>query len=462
MTRASDGEPESGTHRQMAPPESRKPNMSGLDQEHDNTRAATHRTRGMSSTTAKYTKREDGQLPTGQSIVRPSASSSRGDKHARSSSRMDMSYSETSGQARERSGMDSAPRSTSCYYEDYSEFRQSKRPEAGMNEQGFAHGETSPEHLSRKKLSKTCGNEVAMASEQSHPCETSSANHLSSATENHSRQSVWAFRPITNAVRNFISSASTPSSSKTTSLQDSDPRISDASFLSEKLREKARAYEKLVQHYNALAIEYKNLQHVVHGMQNGEENLQHQIRELQHIQEKSERKSEAEIRRLTSERDSAVELHEETIRKQQEASFRQMSTGRWIPTQDSDVVAGLDRIKSQMRTWARTNATKSLDSLCKLDSSQVKELLESLSQVAVLDNQDVPAGLTGSKAPTLLLNALLAHDLYSKVFRNPFLSLETADWTDLQQTGGVDLLHKIYRMSQQGKPIFPRSLKKSY
>lgn len=73
--------------------------------------------------------------------------------------------------------------------------------------------------------------------------------------------------------------------------------------------------------------------------------------------------------------------------------------------------------------------------------------MASLSLVAVLENNQLPRRLSTPKGPSLLLNALLAHDIYTSVFRNPFYFLD--DNLENVPTGfEVDRsLNKIYSLA---------------
>ncbi|KAE9364640.1 hypothetical protein N431DRAFT_497102 [Stipitochalara longipes BDJ] len=168
--------------------------------------------------------------------------------------------------------------------------------------------------------------------------------------------------------------------------------------------------------------------------------------------EKMELEFRADIQRLTSERDLAQENYEESmllVRKQQEESFKHMNTGRWLPMEDNKVIDELSQIKGDMRDWAKTVAVNSMDALKNLDHSEFTGLLESLSAVLILENNSFPKGLSTPKSPALLLNALLAHHLYSTMFRDPFFFFEGGNGNESSQDTGGGLFRGIYRMAQE-------------
>jgi hypothetical protein len=118
------------------------------------------------------------------------------------------------------------------------------------------------------------------------------------------------------------------------------------------------------------------------------------------------------------------EDYDDMIRKQQEGVFKQMDTGRWLPQEESKIKGDLDRLKRTMKSWAKDCSINSMAHVQSLMEGTDEEvaLSESLSNVVRLDGGRLPPGLTTttSKTPSLLLNALLAHDVYKTLFENPF------------------------------------------
>jgi hypothetical protein len=182
--------------------------------------------------------------------------------------------------------------------------------------------------------------------------------------------------------------------------------------------------------------------------------LERQITNLNHYQERKERVFQAEIRKLKAERDSSEEKYEALIREQQEESFKQMSNARWLPIEDTKVVSDLGRIKKEMRNWAKSTGVKGAEALENLDHSEFMSLLKNLSHVAVIKNNELPRGLSESKSPALLLNALLAHHLYTTVFRSPFFFLDDGLGKDSSLSRGAALLRSIYKLAQDCKTKF--------
>lgn len=138
-------------------------------------------------------------------------------------------------------------------------------------------------------------------------------------------------------------------------------------------------------------------------------------------------KLQERIHQLESEKSAIEEKHNIFIRKQQEDSFRQMTTSRWVPIEDSRVIGDLDRLKRNMRSWAKKAAVTSdmVAILRSLDSPANGALRHALERVVHMKDHTLPSGLCNSKkAPGLLLNALLSHSIYTNLFRYPFFFLE--------------------------------------
>lgn len=132
------------------------------------------------------------------------------------------------------------------------------------------------------------------------------------------------------------------------------------------------------------------------------------------------RNFQAKCEQLESDKHAIEEKHNAFIRRQQEVSFRQMTTSRWMPAEDSKVIEDLERLKRDMRTWAKKVSINNLDDLHTLDESQMIAFETALAEVVVFENGKLPQGLSPRKSPALLLTALLSHDIYTTLFQSPF------------------------------------------
>ncbi|RDL35848.1 Uncharacterized protein BP5553_06460 [Venustampulla echinocandica] len=181
---------------------------------------------------------------------------------------------------------------------------------------------------------------------------------------------------------------------------------------------------------------------------------QHWEKEIeQHYQQIGSQKNDTiqnlqvQVQELASHRKKIQEKCNTIIRRQQEESFKQMETGRWIPREEGRVLADFERIRTQMRTWAKGAAVKNIAAIQDVAEEQRASLLAALSRVAVVENNQLPRGLSTPKGPSLLLNALLAHDVYTSLFRSPFFFLNDGLEYGPAGDGLDDSLNKIYGLA---------------
>jgi hypothetical protein len=135
--------------------------------------------------------------------------------------------------------------------------------------------------------------------------------------------------------------------------------------------------------------------------------------------------------------------------KQQEESFKRGSA-RWRPTKEADVTHKLERLKSDMRSWAKGTSIKDLSSVHSIDEMQLVALMQDLAQVALLENNRIPRGLyVAARSATLLLNALLAHSVYRSFFQSPFFFLKDSAEGPSAEARQADTLESIYCAAEQ-------------
>ncbi|KAF7940707.1 uncharacterized protein EAE97_006893 [Botrytis byssoidea] len=128
---------------------------------------------------------------------------------------------------------------------------------------------------------------------------------------------------------------------------------------------------------------------------------------------------------LEFEKQDIEEQHRTFIRKQQETTFRQMKSSRWMPAEDSKVIEDLDRLKKDMRNWAKKATVNDMDTLLgSLGKRESAALKEALTHVVVFENGRLPQGLSAKKYPGLLLTALLTHHVYQTLFKSPFFFID--------------------------------------
>jgi hypothetical protein len=143
--------------------------------------------------------------------------------------------------------------------------------------------------------------------------------------------------------------------------------------------------------------------------------------ELAHLEAVSERKiAEAHL-----EKNKIEEEYNSFVRRKQEESFRQMESARWVVPEGKKAIEELDRLKRQIRNAAKGIATKDLFKIKQMSPEDRSALMIAFSDVCVLKNGSLPEELTSAKSPALLLNAMIAHNIYTTLFRNPFFFTRT-------------------------------------
>ena len=96
--------------------------------------------------------------------------------------------------------------------------------------------------------------------------------------------------------------------------------------------------------------------------------------------------------------------YNEYIRKQQEASFKQMEDAQWLPVEERKIISNLDKLKRDMRKWARKSSVKDISMLKSLREDETEALTRQLSSVIVLENGQLPKVIYNTaRSPRLLV-----------------------------------------------------------
>ncbi|TGO11633.1 hypothetical protein BTUL_0105g00230 [Botrytis tulipae] len=174
------------------------------------------------------------------------------------------------------------------------------------------------------------------------------------------------------------------------------------------------------------------------------------------------RKLQAKNQQLEFEKQEIEEKHSTFIRKQQEASFNQMTTSRWMPVEDSKVIGDLDRLKRDMRNWAKKASVNDMDTLLgSLGQRERAALKEALTHVVVFENDELPQGLSAKKSPSLFLTALLTHHVYKTLFKSPFFfingNIMDGRFVLSEYRMGLEVIYRKGRYSNEGDAHIWRS-----
>ncbi|TGO13105.1 hypothetical protein BTUL_0076g00050 [Botrytis tulipae] len=126
----------------------------------------------------------------------------------------------------------------------------------------------------------------------------------------------------------------------------------------------------------------------------------------------------------------------------QEMAFKPRGAGKWLPAEHDTINLEISTLHAAMTGWIR-GATRDNSWLGDLSEvfqgeDQAKDALrEELSKVMVFKNDILPEGLPQKRAKKLLLEALLAHHLFTDVFSSPFSFLgdESTSLDFIYETG---------------------------
>jgi hypothetical protein len=172
--------------------------------------------------------------------------------------------------------------------------------------------------------------------------------------------------------------------------------------------------------------------------------LNAQLKGLREDAKASIEEHKASIHSLQQDATANEQKYHSSIRKLQEASFNRMESGNWVPSEESKIVDQLERLRRQMRAWAKSVAIKDMSALVNFEDVAYKALKDALSHVVKFSGNQLPPGLSTAKATMVLLNALLAHAVFMSYFQTPFFFLGN---------GTGDFLNAIYQKAQKGEYI---------
>lgn len=159
------------------------------------------------------------------------------------------------------------------------------------------------------------------------------------------------------------------------------------------------------------------------------------------------------IRRMTTknknlevERDLAKDKVNELIRAQQLASFKHIDSAHWTPKEDSQVKADLDNLKRLMKNTTKEIAVAVMPDLSSIgDESRKSAFMANLREIMRWEHGEDPLdGMNSRKSAAVVLNALLAHSVYTRVIQPAF------SFNDHPETG-ANTLGGIYHQAVQGE-----------
>lgn len=202
--------------------------------------------------------------------------------------------------------------------------------------------------------------------------------------------------------------------------------------------------------HQIIELEYEELE--TPGITERETELESKLQEIQQAMSQREQVLQAHVDNMELQHSALQAKYGAFILEQQEASFKQMESARWLPMDESTVMSCLDKLKKTMRAWAKTASIKDISMLQSLKTEEYRALVETLSNVVVLENEELPRSILAvKKSPMLLLNALLAHHVHITFSRSPFFFL---GGSPEKSSSTKNPLKEIFQQAQSGKSIF--------
>lgn len=167
---------------------------------------------------------------------------------------------------------------------------------------------------------------------------------------------------------------------------------------------------------------------------------------------------EEEVRRLQGQIKSyekGYQLLQEQLREVQEGAFRALKKGTWMPKEDHRVREEFVKLEENTRVWAKTYALPNISTLqAKFTDTEKNRVLSKLDDYYDGDWDRLVSctkSLVQKRLPRILAQALLAKDIFEKIFDNPFLCFneETENAESYRSPFGTQLI-ALYSEMEKG------------
>lgn len=173
---------------------------------------------------------------------------------------------------------------------------------------------------------------------------------------------------------------------------------------------------------------------------------------------------EEEIRHLQGQiksYDEGYQLLKQQLRDVQEGAFRALKKGTWTPKEDHRVREDFAKLEESIRTWAKAYALPDISTLqAKITETEKNSVLSRLDGYYDVQNGDweglvsCTKSLVQKRLPRILVQALLAKDIFKNIFDNPFFCLneETENEEQFRSPFGTQLIALYSEMEKGPSP----------
>jgi hypothetical protein len=160
---------------------------------------------------------------------------------------------------------------------------------------------------------------------------------------------------------------------------------------------------------------------------------------------------EAKFQEAKSETEGIAAAYKLLHDDKEKEEYKRAKSAPWQAADGRTIAIKLEKLKKGMRTLGKGLSIIDLSILQRLSKVEHMALMKDLANICVLTNDKIPEGLSSAKPSFLLLNALLAHHVYTALFETPFFFLANGLGGGLSTSGLDSLLNEMYRRMQQGE-----------
>jgi hypothetical protein len=145
---------------------------------------------------------------------------------------------------------------------------------------------------------------------------------------------------------------------------------------------------------------------------------------------------------------------QDRVRIAQEAVFRSVKKGTWEPREDRKVRDEFSKLEERFRYWAKAYAMAEIGDLEYVSTAKKNEIVSHLEGYCIQDDWEVlvqrmPVFIR-KRIPVLFAQAMLAKDIFDKMFARPFLPF--AEHNNTPALPCAADMATLYQEMMNGKP----------
>jgi len=217
----------------------------------------------------------------------------------------------------------------------------------------------------------------------------------------------------------------------------------------QELKAAARADQKMIRDQKSTLEVYefqiKDGQRLLAEAETEHQELEAKLEEAREQIEQRDRVYEAALDEQNALKQTIAER--EDILRRQDGRLNALEPVRWDPLPEVEVKNDLVSLNASIRSWTRDTATTGVAPWIGMSDADLAKLFNYMCLIGIYP-QSLPDELANSETgPALFLNALLAHDIYTKVLAAPFSSINDTEQGPSSMANFYDTL-TYYKTSQ--------------